>query len=134
MFVKLCTTEPIPSKSFNRRSHWKRPLKLHEIIEELEHIDDEINVPNDVVSGAMSRNRFRFVMQNLHCSDNNKLNPADKFSKVRPLFKMLNKRFIELAPMKNIIAWMNQWSRISEGTEQSNSSRANLSGGDTNSI
>ncbi|KAK9688210.1 Transposase IS4 [Popillia japonica] len=53
---------------------------------------------NDVVSGAMSRNRFRFVMQNLHCSDNTKLNPADKFSKVRPLFEMLNKRFIELAP------------------------------------
>ncbi|KAK9743668.1 Transposase IS4 [Popillia japonica] len=36
-------------------------------------------------------------MQNLHCSDNTKLNPADKFSKVRPLFE-IKKRFIELAP------------------------------------
>ncbi|KAK9753782.1 hypothetical protein QE152_g1766 [Popillia japonica] len=26
-----------------------RPLKLHEIIEELEHIDDEINVPDNIV-------------------------------------------------------------------------------------
>ncbi|KAK9754664.1 hypothetical protein QE152_g1114 [Popillia japonica] len=33
-----------------KRFYLKRPLKLHEIIEELEHIDDEINVPDNIVT------------------------------------------------------------------------------------
>ncbi|KAK9708259.1 Transposase IS4 [Popillia japonica] len=87
---------------------------------------------NDVVSGAISRNRFRFVMQNLHCSDNTKLNPADKIFYVRPLFEMLNKRFIQLAPNEkhhsvdeSMVPYFGR-----HGTKQS---KANLSGGDTNS-
>ena len=35
---------------------------------------------NPLVCNAMSRNRFRFIMQNIHC---NGLNKDDRFSKLR---------------------------------------------------
>jgi hypothetical protein len=39
-------------------------------------------------------------MANLHCNDNTKLNQNDKYSKMRPLFDMLNKKFFENAPVE----------------------------------
>lgn len=55
---------------------------------------------NALVSEAMSRNRFRYIMQNIHCNDNSILDQNDKFSKIRPLFNMLNERFINYAPIE----------------------------------
>lgn len=55
---------------------------------------------HDLVANAMSSNRFRFIMQNLHCSDNANLDIQDKFSKVRPLIDAMNQRFIDLAPQE----------------------------------
>lgn len=55
---------------------------------------------NDLIASAMSRNRFEFIMSNLHCCDNNNLNENDKFSKVRPLFDLLNTAFVEHAPLQ----------------------------------
>lgn len=55
--------------------------------------DDDKGVP--IVKEAMSRNRFLNIKQNLHLSDNNELNTADKFSKIRPICDMLNKNFCQ---------------------------------------
>ena len=53
---------------------------------------------NDLVANSMSRNRFDFIMSNFHCCDNEELNIDDKFSKVQPLFSLLNKKFQEFSP------------------------------------
>jgi hypothetical protein len=53
---------------------------------------------NKLVCEAISRDRFQYIMSNLHCNDNTKLNKADKYSKLRPLFDILNKKFFEYAP------------------------------------
>lgn len=53
---------------------------------------------NELVCEAMSRNRFRFIMQNIHCCDNNNLNKDDRFAKVRPIFTILNNKFIDITP------------------------------------
>ncbi|KAJ8947602.1 hypothetical protein NQ318_010114 [Aromia moschata] len=53
---------------------------------------------NILVADALSRDRFESIMQNLHCCDNDQLDPSDKFTKVRPLFDKLNKIFQEYAP------------------------------------
>lgn len=55
---------------------------------------------NEAVSEGMSRNRFEHILTNLHCCDNNVLDPSDKFSKVRPLFSKLNERFLKFAPLE----------------------------------
>nr|CAH7751988.1 unnamed protein product [Callosobruchus chinensis] len=48
----------------------------------------------------MSRNRFRHIMQNIHCCDNQNLNQEDRFSKIRPLIDILNNKFLDLAPLE----------------------------------
>ncbi|KAF5281727.1 hypothetical protein FQR65_LT14567 [Abscondita terminalis] len=55
---------------------------------------------NKLVSKAISRNRFEFIMSHLHFVDNNILNNSDKFAKVRPLFDHLNKKFIGMSPLQ----------------------------------
>lgn len=55
---------------------------------------------NELVRNAISRDRFRYVMQNFHCCDNNNLNGDDKFAKIRPFINALNKKFLELAPVE----------------------------------
>ena len=49
---------------------------------------------NSFVADAMSRNRFEIIKRYLHCSDNDCLDQADKYSKVRPFFAMLNEQFL----------------------------------------
>lgn len=44
---------------------------------------------NPLICNAMSRNRFRFFMQNIHCNDNSSFNKKDRFSKLRPLCDIL---------------------------------------------
>lgn len=48
------------------------------------------DVHNQMVSTAMSRNRFSAILANIHFADNNSLDPGDKFAKVRPLLDHLN--------------------------------------------
>ncbi|KAF2902195.1 hypothetical protein ILUMI_03989 [Ignelater luminosus] len=58
------------------------------------------NSTHDLAANAMSRNRFRFIMQNLHCSNNANLDIQDKFLKVEPLIDAMNQSFIDLAPQE----------------------------------
>ncbi|CAH1976426.1 unnamed protein product [Acanthoscelides obtectus] len=55
---------------------------------------------NEVVSSAMSRDRFEFIMSNLHCCDNSKLSQQDRFAKVRPLFEAINRNFQLFCPVR----------------------------------
>lgn len=57
-----------------------------------------IDVNNTAISSAMCRNRFEQIMQYLHFADNTKLDKKDKVAKLRPLFCMLNERFLFLQP------------------------------------
>lgn len=43
----------------------------------------------------MSRNRFTKLKANFHIANNDNLDVSDKFAKVRPLFDMLNKRYMQ---------------------------------------
>nr|XP_015839963.1 PREDICTED: piggyBac transposable element-derived protein 3-like [Tribolium castaneum] len=53
---------------------------------------------NELVSSSISRDLFQHVMSNFHCVDNNNLNKSDRFAKVRPLFLLLNQKFLDHAP------------------------------------
>lgn len=48
-----------------------------------------------IVRDCMSRNRFRNIKRNIHLFDNNKLDKNDKFTKLRPFFDQLNKKFMQ---------------------------------------
>lgn len=45
-----------------------------------------------LVRNCMSRNRFDSIKQNIHLSDNNQLDKNDKFSKLRPIFDLINEK------------------------------------------
>lgn len=53
---------------------------------------------NQVVCESITRDRFDFIMTNLHVCDNDNLNAEDRFAKIRPLFVLLNQRFLDFAP------------------------------------
>lgn len=54
-----------------------------------------------LVYNAISRDRFTFIMSHLHCCDNTQICISnDKFSKLRPLIDLLNKKFLEMAPLE----------------------------------
>ena len=58
---------------------------------------------NTIFASLSTRNRFLDVLQYLHLADNNNLNPSDKFSKVNPLFKMINESCLQnFTPEKNV--------------------------------
>lgn len=57
---------------------------------------------NILVAEAITRNRFDFIFSNWHVCDNDKLDTGDKFAKVRPLFNLLNKKFMENAPIEEM--------------------------------
>ena len=44
---------------------------------------------------SMTVNRFEDILRYLHFADNFKLQEVDKFAKMRPLFNMLNDKYIE---------------------------------------
>ncbi|XP_068086364.1 piggyBac transposable element-derived protein 3-like [Anabrus simplex] len=50
------------------------------------------------VAGAILRNRFEELLRYLHISDNNTLNPNDKFAKVRPLWDHVNVKWLKFFP------------------------------------
>ncbi|CAH4034424.1 unnamed protein product [Pieris brassicae] len=53
---------------------------------------------NELISSAMTRDRFDFIFRHLHVNDN--LDLQDKYTKVRPLVTLLNKRFLEFSPLE----------------------------------
>lgn len=57
--------------------------------------EKERDCHNNLVSEAISRDKFEHILSNFHLVDNEKLDKEDKFCKVRPLFTHLNKKFIE---------------------------------------
>ncbi|KAK9754284.1 Transposase IS4 [Popillia japonica] len=58
----------------------------------------EKDAHNSLVSDAITRDKFEYILSNFHIVDNAALNQQDKFAKLRPLFEHLNKKFLELAP------------------------------------
>ena len=60
-----------------------------------ENTDD---VHNPAVSSIMSVNRFEEILRYLHFADNKNLAAGDKMAKVRPLYSMLNERFLLFWP------------------------------------
>ena len=56
------------------------------------------DVHNAAVSSSMTRNRFEELMMCLHVADNENLAPDDRMAKVRPLFTMLNEKFLSAFP------------------------------------
>lgn len=47
------------------------------------------------VASAMPRNRFEELLRYFHVADNNNLVPDDRFAKVRPLWNLCNKRWLQ---------------------------------------
>lgn len=54
---------------------------------------------NELVANSMRRNRFEAIFSNLHVADNNSLPQNDRFAKMRPLFNLLNQKFLLYAPL-----------------------------------
>ena len=56
-------------------------------------LDEDKGIP--LIRQTMSRNRFDEIKKYIHLSDNDKLDKSDKFTKVRPFFKELNKKYMQ---------------------------------------
>lgn len=50
------------------------------------------------VPNSISRNRFEQIIRFMHVCDNADLDPADKFTKVRPLWVALNQKWMQFSP------------------------------------
>ena len=57
--------------------------------------DQGADTRNNAIYNAMRRNRFERIMQCLHLNDNTALNRQDKFSKVRPMVELLQRKFMQ---------------------------------------
>nr|CAH7753302.1 unnamed protein product [Callosobruchus chinensis] len=55
---------------------------------------------NVMVTEAISRDRFSQIMKVIHFCDNTALDKSDRYAKLRPLFTLLNKKFLEFAPLE----------------------------------
>ena len=62
-----------------------------------EQADDVVNA---AVSSIMSLNRFAEILRYLHFADNLNLAPGDKMTKVRPLFDLINERYLKYWPVE----------------------------------
>lgn len=56
-------------------------------------LDPAFGIP--MIRQTMPRNMFTKLKANFHIANNDNLDISDKFAKVRPLFDMLNKRYIQ---------------------------------------
>ncbi|XP_045706653.1 LOW QUALITY PROTEIN: piggyBac transposable element-derived protein 1 [Phyllostomus hastatus] len=52
------------------------------------------------VRESITRDRFELIFSYLHFADNSRLDPKDKFTKLRPLIKQMNKNFLLYAPLQ----------------------------------
>jgi hypothetical protein len=68
----------------SRRMYWSNDEDIH----------------NAAVCSMMSLNRFEEILRFLHFADNDSLPPNDKFAKVRPLYAMMNEKFLQFWPME----------------------------------
>ncbi|XP_033231548.1 piggyBac transposable element-derived protein 3-like, partial [Belonocnema kinseyi] len=50
------------------------------------------------IANAMSRNRFEEILRFFHVCDNSNLDQSDKFAKIRPLWSLLNSRWLKWFP------------------------------------
>lgn len=75
---------PLP----RRRMYWEQSSDVH----------------NEAISSAMTVNRFEEILRYLHLADNNNLDARDKMAKVRPLFSMLNERFLSFFPEEEALS------------------------------
>ena len=65
--------------------------------------DNGDDIRTYAVHKAMRRNKFDHIMQCLHFADNNELDIADKYSKIRSLVKLLQRKFMKhFIPCQNI--------------------------------
>ena len=58
-----------------------------------------------LVANAMRRDKFETIFANFHLADNNCLDNTDKFAKVRPLIKLLNKKFQQYSPKEKFYSF-----------------------------
>lgn len=49
----------------------------------------------EIIRNAFPRNRAEMIKRFIHLADNTKIDPTDKFAKVRPMVDLCNKRFIQ---------------------------------------
>ncbi|XP_049742103.1 piggyBac transposable element-derived protein 1 isoform X1 [Elephas maximus indicus] len=54
----------------------------------------------NLVRDAIRRDRFELIFSYLHFADNSHLDQKDKFTKLRPLIKQMNKNFLLYAPLE----------------------------------
>ncbi|EPY75408.1 piggyBac transposable element-derived protein 1 [Camelus ferus] len=54
----------------------------------------------NLVRDAIRRDRFELIFSYLHFADNSHLDQKDKFTKLRPLIKQINKNFLLYAPLE----------------------------------
>lgn len=55
----------------------------------------ERDANNKLVTDSIPRDKFDFIMSNIHLQDNNNLDSKDRFAKVRPLFDHLKQKCLE---------------------------------------
>ncbi|XP_022814430.1 piggyBac transposable element-derived protein 3-like [Spodoptera litura] len=60
--------------------------------------DQSIDTHHPGVASCMTRNRFDELLRFFHACDNSSLPPDDKFGKVRPLWDMMNERWLKFFP------------------------------------
>ncbi|XP_044729481.1 piggyBac transposable element-derived protein 3-like [Chrysoperla carnea] len=60
--------------------------------------DQNIDTHHPGVTSCMTRNRFEELLRFFHACDNSNLPPDDKFGKVRPLWNMMNERWLKFFP------------------------------------
>ncbi|GBP77297.1 PiggyBac transposable element-derived protein 3 [Eumeta japonica] len=60
--------------------------------------DQSIDTHHSGVASCMTRNRFEELLRFFHACDNSSLPPDDKFGKVRPLWDMMNERWLKFFP------------------------------------
>ena len=53
-------------------------------------------IGNEKIQNVMTRTRFQSILQNLHFSNNDNDDKADKWHKVRPVIKDLNKELLKV--------------------------------------
>lgn len=56
------------------------------------------------VAGLMSRNRFDDLLRFFHVADNSFLDPSDRFTKVRPLWNLMNERWVKYYPGDTVLS------------------------------
>lgn len=75
---------PLP----RRRMYWEENEDTHNIL----------------VSKSMRRNRFEEIFKYLHVADNQNLQIGDKMAKIRPMFDIMNEKFLIYAPIEKDIS------------------------------